>query len=296
MSLGFEKAGFEIKAAFDHWGPALSVYQQNFNHDAHEVDLGSEEAVQEISRHQPDLIIGGPPCQDFSSAGPNNFTPSRATLIGAFVGIVASTSPKYFVMENVPRARISGIYKSAVSELRKLGYGLTESILNASYFGVPQARKRLFLIGRLNGTDNELASFLTPPVNAKPLSMREYFGSSLDIDYYFRIPTTYKRKAVFSVDEPCVTIRGVERPIPSNYKKHPDDPVPISEGVRVLTIEERSLVQTFPKSFKFSGTKTNLNQMIGNAVPVKLAEHVARSILSFEAQYFSTELTREAQQ
>ena len=296
MSLGFENAGFQINAAFDHWGPALSVYRKNFGHDAYEVDLGSEEAIEEISRLQPDLIIGGPPCQDFSSAGPNNFNPARATLIGAFVGMITSSSPRYFVMENVPRARISGIYKSAISELRKHGYGLTESILNASYFGVPQARKRLFLVGRLNGIDNELASFLCPPVNAQPLSMREYFGDSLDIDYYFRIPTTYKRKAVFSVDEPCVTIRGVERPIPSNYKKHPDDPVSISEGVRALTIEERALIQTFPESFKFSGTKTNLNQMIGNAVPIKLAEHVARSILSFEAQCLRTELIREAQQ
>ena len=77
----------------------------------------------------------------------------------------------------------------------------------------------------------------------------------------------------------------MDRPIPKGYKGHPSDPVEIGPKVRALTVLERSYVQTFPKSFIFEGTKTNLNQMIGNAVPVKLAEYVAKALLEYDSQY-----------
>ena len=117
------------------------------------------------------------------------------------------------------------------------------------------------------------------------MSMYDYFGDSLGTEYYFRVPRSYTRRGVFSIYEPCQTIRGVDRPIPKGYKGHPSDPVEIGPKVRALTVLERSYVQTFPKSFVFEGTKTNLNQMIGNAVPVKLAEYVAKAILEYDSQY-----------
>jgi len=79
-----------------------------------------------------------------------------------------------------------------------------------------------------------------------------------------------------------MTVRGVDRPVPSGYKGHPTDPVPINKSIRTLTYKERSLIQTFPNKFRFEGTKTDLNQMIGNAVPVKLAQYVAGAIAQYE--------------
>mgnify|MGYP006092380263 CR=1 FL=1 len=280
--MGFQNAGFNIAAAFDNWKPAIDVYRQNFQHPIYEADLGADEIKEEISALEPQLLIGGPPCQDFSSAGPNNFTKARASLVGSFVDLVQECLPRYFVMENVPRIRHAAIYLESVERLRKLGYGISQSILDASYCGVPQSRKRLFLVGQLGAKDHFLDEPLAASLSLKPMTMREYFGDSLGIDHYFRIPTTYQRKAVFSVDEPSVTIRGVDRPIPKTYKRHRDDLADVRDGVRGLTIEERSYVQTFPRTFEFSGTKTNLNQMIGNAVPVKLAEYVARTIMQLE--------------
>lgn len=278
MSLGFERAGFNVVTALDNWSPAIAVYNENFGHTAHELDMASDAAKSLVKEIAPDVIIGGPPCQDFSSAGPNNYDENRASLIGNFVKCVKVSKPSAFVMENVPRARHARIYKDAIFDLRDAGYALTEAVLNASFCGVPQARKRLFLIGIQGGVDDALLPYLQHGQTAKPLTMREYFDDSLGIDHYFRIPTTYKRKAIFSVDEPAVTIRGVERPIPPNYVEHPDDPVPISSGVRTLSVLERAGAQTFPEEFRFFGTKTNMNQMIGNAVPVKLAQHVASSL------------------
>ena len=113
------------------------------------------------------------------------------------------------------------------------------------------------------------------------MTVREYMGSILDIEHYYRHPRTYGRRAVFSIDEPSPTVRGVNRPIPRNYRIHPGDTAPISMNVRPLTTIERSYIQTFPRDFVFEGSKTDLEQMIGNAVPVKLAEYVAKSIIAF---------------
>ena len=77
-------------------------------------------------------------------------------------------------------------------------------------------------------------------------------------------------------------MRGVNRPLPPGYKKHSGDPKNINlSDVRPLTTIERSYLKTFPTTFKFNGTKTNLEQMIGNAVPVNLAEFIAKGILEF---------------
>jgi len=281
MSLGFQNAGFNILAAFDNWKPAIDVYKQNFNHCVKQLDLGSAEVIHEIAKLKPNLIIGGPPCQDFSSAGYKSSSNTRAVLTTSYINIVTSVKPQYFVLENVPRIKKNEVFVSAVTVLKEAGYGITEAILDASYCGVPQARKRLFLIGSLGARDGFLEDILEQNKSDKKLTMREYFGEDLGVDFYFRIPTTYERRAIFSIDDPCVTIRGIDRPIPKNYKKHADDPVRIGDNVRGLTVLERSYVQTFPKSFKFEGTKTNLNEMIGNAVPVKLAEYVARAIDEF---------------
>lgn len=282
MSLGFQNAGFEILAAYDNWKPAIEVYEKNFNHPIHHEDLNDEKAQQEIKRLRPNVIIGGPPCQDFSSAGHRNIHLGRATLTYTYRDIVLQVMPKYFVMENVPEITKSSILTEVKQSFKEAGYGLTEKVLDASYCGVPQSRKRFFLIGCRDGEDDFLQKELESHLADKPMSMYDYFGDSLGTKYYFRVPRSYNRRGVFSIYEPCQTIRGVDRPIPPGYKGHPADPVPIGPQVRALTIEERSWVQTFPKEFKFFGNKTNLNHMIGNAVPVKLAEYVAMALRNYD--------------
>jgi DNA (cytosine-5)-methyltransferase 1 len=290
MSLGFKNAGFHVKAAFDNWTPAIEVYKQNFDHQTHLIDLGSPEAIEVIAEYAPGLIFGGPPCQDFSSAGKNNALGGRASLTAAYANIITSIVPEYFVLENVPRILHTEVYKTVKKQFRGAGYGLTEVVVDASYCGVPQTRKRLFLIGARNRADDFLLKHIEKNLDERPMTMREYFGASLDIDYYFRIPTNYTKRAVYSVDEPCRTIRAVDRPIPSTYKKHPSDSVNVSDNVRTLSVLERSYIQTFPREFKFVGTKTNLNHMIGNAVPVKLAEFIAKALF----EYFQEQLNKQA--
>lgn len=281
MSLGFQNAGFEIVAAYDNWATAIAVYRQNFKHPIFDIDLSELSDYQIFARLKPDMIIGGPPCQDFSSAGKRDESLGRADLTYTFAEIVADIQPQWFVMENVDRIVKSAVLSDTKDLLESTGYGLTETILNASLCGVPQNRKRFFLIGELGGEDNALSPYLEKNLATEKMTVYDYLGDSLGIEYYYRHPRSYKRRAIFSIYEPSPTIRGVNRPVPSTYKRHPGDVGAVDSNLRPLTTKERSQVQTFPSSFKFEGTKTELEQMIGNAVPVNQARYVADCILEY---------------
>ena len=279
MSLGFTKAGFDVKAGFELWEPAISVYKANFKHPIIKQDLSNlDEAIPKIAEYKPDLIVGGPPCQDFSIAGHKDESLGRAILSVFYSRIVSSIRPKYFVMENVANIRNFKAFKKVLDNFRMAGYGVTLRILDAAYCGVPQTRKRMFVVGSLGENDEFLGKELDAGLADKPMSVHDYLGDSLGIEHYFRIPTTYSRRAVFSIYEPSATIRGVDRPIPKGYKGHPNDSAPFSE-TRILTPQERSYIQTFPRKIKLEGSKTDLNMMIGNAVPVNLAKFVGRALM-----------------
>jgi DNA (cytosine-5)-methyltransferase 1 len=281
MSLGFQNAGFEVLAAYDNWTPAIKIYTDNFTHPAHCMDLNSEETIAHIKTYNPDIIVGGPPCQDFSIAGDRNMG-DRANLTVRYANIISEAKPKWFVMENVYNIERMPILPKARQIFKKAGYGLTVKILNASHCGVPQARRRYFMIGLLGARDNFLGRMLDLAQTKLPMTVRDHLGDSLNTEFYYMHPRSYNRRGVFSIDEPSATIRGVNRPIPQGYIKHPGDKSdPADGGVRELTAKERSYIQTFPHTFELDGNKTDVEQVIGNAVPVKLAEFVAHRILEY---------------
>lgn len=282
LSLGFQKAGYEILAAFDNWDEAVTVYHNNFGHPVIKHDLSDVDAtVKLINKINPDMIIGGPPCQDFSSAGKRNENNGRGDLTVSYAKIVSAIKPEWFVMENVDRILKTGKLVEARKIFKECGYGLTETVLNASFCGVPQRRKRFIMIGHKGEEDGFMSDVLEKRQASKEMTIADYFGNQIDIKYYYRHPRSYARRGIFSIDEPSPTIRGVNRPMPSGYKLHPTDPVESLEGIRPLTTQERSMIQTFPKDFKFIGTKTGMEQMIGNAVPVNLAKFVGDSIMAY---------------
>ena len=156
MSLGFEQAGFEIYGGIDNNPHAVSTYQSNFpkgiaiKQDLDNIDFS------EILRIFPDIenveaIIGGPPCQGFSSA--NRWTheteDQRNRLFFAFVEFVDRIQPKIIVIENVPQiiSRDNGYAKDRIYEIfQTRGYAVNHGILNAVDYGVPQKRKRNFFV------------------------------------------------------------------------------------------------------------------------------------------------------
>jgi DNA (cytosine-5)-methyltransferase 1 len=278
MSLGFQNAGFEVTAAFEYWETAADCYAANFGHPLFREDLSdTKSAIETIAPLGPDAIIGGPPCQDFSQAGKRR-EDKRAALTENFAEIVTAVGTRWFVMENVDRAQNSGAYRAAREIFKGAGYGLTEMVLNASLCGAPQRRKRFFCIGSLGAADGFLEDRILQGLSEKETTLRDYFGPSLGFEHYYRHPRNYSRRAVYSIDEPSATIRGVNRPVPLGYPGHPNDARSLDASIRNMTTLERALVQTFPPDFKWTGSKTDVEQMIGNAVPVRLAEYVARAL------------------
>ena len=297
LSLGFMKAGFEIAAGFDFWDEAIAVYERNFSHPVIKQDLADVAGASEkIRAYSPEMIIGGPPCQDFSSAGKRDEDNGRGDLTVSYARIIADVRPEWFVMENVERIQKTRKLAEAIRIYKEAGYGLTCTVLDASLCGVPQKRKRFVMIGHLGSPDDFMRSRLFKRLAEKPMTVADYFGNSLDVKYYYRHPRSYARRGIFSVDEPSPTIRGVNRPMPDGYQLRPNDPVRTKDGVRPLTTKERSMIQTFPEEFVFFGSKTVQEQMIGNAVPVNLGRFVAEAIKSYidtpetEDEYAATEL------
>ena len=102
LSLGFIESGFEVISSYDNWDEAIDVYQKNFDHPIYKQDLTDVNKTSSIlSEQHPDMIVGGPPCQDFSSAGKRDEDNGRGELTVCFASIVSNVRPEWFVMENV---------------------------------------------------------------------------------------------------------------------------------------------------------------------------------------------------
>ena len=281
MSLGFKEAGFDIVGAFDNWDAAIEIYKANFKHPIYKADLSNADYIQTIKELNPDLIVGGPPCQDYSIAGKREMG-KRANLTIKFGEIVSQVKPTWVVFENVYNIERFPTLPQLKDILMNAGYGISTRVLDASLCGVPQKRKRFFLVGKLNATNGFFDDAFVANMSDAPMTVRDYLGDALQTQFYYMHPRSYNRRAVFSIDEPSATIRGINRPIPNNYKKHPADKADISDGVRALTTRERGYLQTFPDSFSFPGAKTDVELAIGNAVPPVLAKYIAKSIILFQ--------------
>lgn len=230
MSLGLKRAGIEVVQAYDAWKPAIDVYRKNVGHHIWQHDLKDIFSVAPmIAALAPDLIVGGPPCQDFSAAG-ERVEGERAALTRAFAMLVCIARPSWFVMENVPLAASSQAWADARAILVRAGYGLTESKLDASLYGVPQRRRRLFVVGRLGEQDGFLESALVAARSARAMTMRDMLGDTLGDTCYFQ-PQVSGNRGIWSTEEPAPTIcRSSRRPIPPRYRPHPADAALIKTG------------------------------------------------------------------
>lgn len=230
MSLGLKEAGCDILAAYDAWPVAVRNYNLNLGDHAQVCDLADILGiVPDLLRLAPDLIAGGPPCQDYSSAGRREES-KNARLTLAFAILVATVRPAWFLMENVITAQKSATWQESRRVLKSAGYGLTESKIDASHYGVPQSRRRFFVIGRLGERDGFLSSAIAAAAAPRPMTIRDLFGGDTPLAVF--LPgTSESRRSVWTGDEPAPTIRERSiRPLPASYRPHPDDAMVIERG------------------------------------------------------------------
>lgn len=162
LSLGFEQAGFDVLAAVEIDPIHAATHEFNFTYSkTFCADIGRISA-QRIRHESPigdqdiDVVIGGAPCQGFSLMGKRSLDDPRNALIAQFARVVLELSPKYFVLENVSGLTVGKHRKfltEVIDHFERNGYTVKRNyqVLNASMFGVPQDRRRLFLIGARSG-------------------------------------------------------------------------------------------------------------------------------------------------
>ncbi|BDA84001.1 hypothetical protein Sa4125_15430 [Aureimonas sp. SA4125] len=243
-----------------------------------------------IAQLQPDIIVGGPPCQDFSSAGKRTEGRNASLTLGFAIAIVTAR-PAWFVMENVIAARKTQTYARARALFVKAGYGLTEVSLDGSRYGTPQMRRRFFAIGRLGEADGFLASAIAEAASPHRMSVRDELGDDVGVHpggnhppearAFFMRPYT-GHSGVRSIDGPCPTLLRSAHEGPQNwYVDHERDMGP-SADIPPLPMDVLSRIQGFPADWNWLDIPQNRRRMlmIANAVPPPLAEAVGRAILA----------------
>ncbi|MBE9092880.1 DNA cytosine methyltransferase [Tychonema sp. LEGE 07203] len=158
MTLGFEQAGFDVLASVEIDPIHCATHEFNFPmcsilcKDVAQLTGAEIRNKSAIGKREIDVVISGSPCQGFSLMGKRDVDDPRNSLIFHFLRLVLELKPKFFVMENVPGI-VAGKHKELlnllISSFGESGYQVEENyqVLNAAHYGVPQARKRLFLIG-----------------------------------------------------------------------------------------------------------------------------------------------------
>ena len=297
MDLGF-KGGFEYRrkripelpfkiiGAYDNDKKCVETYKQNIGEYAESLDL-SEFNPSDLKT--ADILIGGFPCQDFSRCGPERgLSSKRGNLYLALVKYMAKHQPSVVVAENVQGLENLGggtVMSTIIEDFEAQGYRVNVWKLFAPDYGVPQTRRRLFLVG----IRKDLKGFPDLPEKThKPNAYRSIKWAIGDLESYIddskvwnqsqyfrakRIKTKSERcwgqgDETSQADKPSYTIRA-----------NPHSRVQFHYSLeRRLTVRECARIQTFPDKFVFPfSTTVNVSQ-IGNAVPPILAHEVAKSI------------------
>jgi len=161
-SLGFKQAGYEIRFATDIDPDAVLTYRHNFpgipceRADIRDLNAETLLAKAGLRTGELDVLIGGPPCQGFSSAGVKRSHDPRNSLVHCYVRLLHELRPKWFVMENVEGLLTNGNglhVRDAVAAFLDAGYALNLEKVYAQGYGVPQRRKRVLIVGNRIGHD-----------------------------------------------------------------------------------------------------------------------------------------------
>lgn len=287
---------FEISYALDFDKYAVETYNANFKHPAICDDIKNVE-INDIEDF--DLLLGGFPCQSFSTVNPNKDTnDDRANLYKELVKILKVKQPKFFVCENVKglvTLQKGEILKKVITEFESVGYKVKYKLLLASNFGIPQKRERVFIVGVRHDveldfkfpleTHSETEIYSTknwiPLKEVIPqLEIKEekYYFSKRAVEGMKNAKNNMKRGLYQDLDGQCLTVTSHLSKTSLNSR----DPVllvnPEKEIYRRFTPREAASIQSFPENFVFPVSDTQAYKQIGNAIPPVLMWHVANSL------------------
>jgi DNA (cytosine-5)-methyltransferase 1 len=315
LSTGLLDAGYDVRLGVDNDRPSIVAFEYNHAYRGSRSMVGDvakvsgKDLLTEAGLESVDLLAGGPPCQPFSVAGKRlGLDDPRGHLIAEFVRLAGELKPRVVLLENVPALQTShngDVVRATRAELERLGYVVHWQILNAADWGVPQARKRLILVGI-----RDIDDFGFPP-----RATHSAFGDESTLPYRttssaladlpdvtstlaHAIPNHEPTAHSPAMLEVLAQLQPGRRDPKSRHDRlHPDRPGytlragsgnyspmrPIHyEFDRVVSVRESARLQGFSDDFIWPDALSRLQQyrQVGNAVPPPLAEAVGRHIAS----------------
>lgn len=321
LSRGFEMAGFEPVLAIDFWKDAIDTY--NFNHKnnigiCEDVSMLSNEFLEEIMKKNKIIgIIGGPPCQGYSTVGKRDITDERNYLYLQYCRIVEKIKPEFFVLENVKGLLTldKGKFKEdIIDKFSKLGYSVEYRLLNAADYGVPQNRCRVFFVGIKKkkfifpkANNNKITTYeaisdlseyefkyTTDPQNSYQKKMRKYCNKLYNNEFTNHTEQTKKiiemipnGGKITDLPKEYWEIRKYNKAFQRMDSMSQSNTIDTGhrnyfhyEKNRIPTVRESARLQSFSDDFIFKGSKTSQYKQVGNAVPPLLAFAIAEAIKS----------------
>lgn len=314
LDRGFHNAGFRTAVANEYDPKICPTFRHNFP-DVHLIEGDIRNVDASKFPQNIDGIIGGPPCQSWSEGGAKRgINDPRGQLFRDYIRILNATQPLFFVAENVS-GMLAERNREAVEEFLDafrnagdFGYNVQLRLLNAADYGVPEDRERVFYIGFRR--DLGIDDYEYPAPLPEKITLRQAIGDLVDTaipalehnhsngqachvdnhEYYVSgfSPIYMSRNRVRSWDEQGFTVQASGR----QCQLHPQAPRMVridgdnhifapghEHEYRRITVREAARIQTFPDDFHFVYDDVNYGyKMIGNAVPVNLAYHIAMSI------------------
>lgn len=314
---GFMDAGFSPEFSVEVWEPAILTHNRNYpdvpvwNRDIRTIQNDEIEQY----KGKVDLIVGGPPCQGFSTIGKRLVKDPRNELVFEFIRFVKVIQPKVFLMENV-RGLLSannGVIKDAITaEFEAIGYEVTHEVICAADYGVPQMRYRVLflgirkdlkikpsfpvkshnknnyttvgdvimdLVGKENKYPNHVPMKHNEIVTKRIACIKEGEGipsEGLPEEVAMGSRSDYTENRIKNFSHVYKRLSRT-KPATTMVPGHNAFPLHPTEN-RSLTVREAARIQTFPDDVVFEGNRQNQCIQVGNAVPVKLAYEIAMHI------------------
>jgi len=312
LDLGFSTAGFDVLAAFEKDVNACQTLRTNFPQVSvfgppfHEGDLRNHENIittlNTLGLTAPfdGVFFGGPPCQPFSVASNQRFSKDGpnfkrigfhhdeyGSLLDDYAVYIRAFKPTAFVIENVPGISDGSEFTCVLNDLAIQGYDIARQVLNSSHYGVPQDRKRLFVVGwrrsfktftfpadRLGIVPVSSVLRFSPGDSMSNHVTREHEASSIlrYMELHYGDRDKLGRVDRLNPGLPSKTIISGGSKGGGRSHLHPNIP-------RTLSPRECARIQTFPDEFVFRGSAARQFTQIGNAVPPALAQIIADRLL-----------------
>ncbi|MGY0408590.1 MAG: DNA (cytosine-5-)-methyltransferase [Polaribacter sp.] len=282
IRLGFEKFGAECVFSSEWDKHAQNMYEENYR----ERPVGDINDVNPKDIPDHDFLLAGFPCQPFSIAGKQlGFADTRGTLFFNIEKILEEKKPYGFLLENVSRLVTHDkgrTFKVIIDKLESLGYTVYYKVLNTIDFGLPQLRKRIYIVGF-----KDKIHFQFPKPDGTKLTLEDILEPEKDIPSNYYVSEEIKKKRLSKVKPnapyPSIwheNIGGNISALPHSCALRAGGSYNylLVNGERRLTGREMLRLQGFPDSFKINVAYTQARKIAGNSVTVKVIELIAEQI------------------